>query len=483
MLRWSRPRARPWATRSLAARLMLVHAAVLVLALAAVLLVVSVTLTNSTIDSVDSGMANDLSEVTVALDGRPAAVPLDEFAHTYLLNQPFELGSFLLVQVPGGSVHGNPGSHALRLDPRVQRWLASPPATPVQTEIGIGQIRYRVEVSSLDIGGATIGAIAATDMSAAEAQLRSTLLVAGGEAAFGVLVAILSTFVVLRRVLRAVGEVTQTASRITSTDPGLRLEDRLSDDEIGDLVRTFNGMLDRLESASLAQRRLLSDVSHQMRTPLTVMRGHLEVARRTGLASSPQASETIDLVLDELDHTSGLVDRMLVLGRSLEPDFVKPEPVDLREFVGDVFVAARVLAPRRWERGPVPDLVVSIDRDKLRGALLNLVDNAIKATTPTDEIRIGASQEPSGTVVITVHDTGRGIPAALHARIFERFERGGPADERGSGLGLAIVKAVSEAHGGHVTIDSAPGAGCAVSIILPGSRIVPQPDETGEVTP
>ena len=451
---------------------MLTHVTVLVVGMAAVLVVVAITFSNSTLSAVDASMVDDVREFRSAVNALPANQTLDTFAHTYLFSQPFELGSFLVVQFPGNPVHGNPGSRALRTDPQVQRWLASPPASPIVVESDVGATHYRFRIAAIDLNGQVVGgAVAATDMGAIQRQWRDTLLLAGGEAGAAVLIAILSTFLVLRRVLGAVSAVTQTARLITSTAPGRRLDDRPSDDEIGELVRTFNSMLDRLEAAALAQRRLLSDVSHQMRTPLTVMRGHLEVARRTEPAST-ETSETFDLLLDELAHTSALVDRMLVLGHSLEPDFVKPDPVDLRELVGDVYTAARALAPRRWALGPVPDLVIQVDRDKVRGALLNLVDNAIKATTPEDEIRIGATQGPGRTIAITVSDTGRGIPPEMHARIFERFERGGPADERGSGLGLAIVKAVSEAHGGHATIDSAVGAGCTVSIVLPASRIV-----------
>jgi signal transduction histidine kinase len=154
------------------------------------------------------------------------------------------------------------------------------------------------------------------------------------------------------------------------------------------------------------------------------MRGHLEVARRGGLSDPVGTGETIDLVLDELEHTTALVDRMLVLGRSMDPDFLHPEPVDLRSFLGDLFTAAQSLAPRQWELGPVPDVVIVLDRDKLRGALLNLIDNAVQA------------------------------------------------EQRGSGLGLAIVKAVTEAHGGQVVVVSAPGEGCAVRMVFPASRIL-----------
>ena len=298
-------------------------------------------------------------------------------------------------------------------------------------------------------------------------------MLTAGEAGVAVLLAVVSTYLVLRQVLGVVGEVTRTASLITSATPGRRLEGQPANDEIGRLVHTFNGMLSRLESASQAQRELLSDVTHQMRTPLTVMRGHLEVARRTGLTDPAETRETIDLVLDELAHASILVNRVLALGRSLEPDFIQPEPVDLRSFLDDVFSAARILAPRHWELRSSPDLVVLVDPEKLRGALLNLVDNAIKATGSEDAIRIGSELGSGGTLSVVVSDTGIGIPVEQHERIFQRFERGTRADERGSGLGLAIVTAVAEAHGGHVAIESAAGAGCSVRIVLPASRILP----------
>jgi len=470
---WWRLPGRLWSERTLASRLMLIQAAVLVLAMVVVVVVVASTFDRLSIGAVEAGLGDDIQEFRIAAQARPASQTMDSFAQAYLARQSFELGTSMVIQVAGQPVHGSPGAVLLEADPQFIGMLAHPPEIGTYRSLTVGSTRYRLRISPITFGQQKIGAaIAFVDLTSVANESRKVALLTAAEAGAAVLLAVASTDFVLRRVLRVVANVTWTAGHITGTAPGRRLEERPTNDEIGRLVQTFNDMLSRLESASQAQRQLLSDVSHQMRTPLTVMRGHLEVARRAGLTDAAETRETIDLVLDELSHTSALVDRMLTLGRSLEPDFIQPEPVDLRSFLADLSVATRTLAPRHWELGASPDLVVEIDRDKVRGAVLNLIDNAIKATGPEDTISMEARLGAGGTVALAVADTGKGIPVEEHGRIFQRFERGGRADERGSGLGLAIVKAVAEAHGGTVTIDSSAGAGCTVRIILPASRVV-----------
>jgi len=221
--------------------------------------------------------------------------------------------------------------------------------------------------------------------------------------------------------------------------------------------------------AMTAQRRLLSDVSHQLRTPLTVARGHLEVLERTGgLVHEESTHATVTLVVDELDHMRALVERLLLLGRAMEPDFVNVEPVDVRAFVADIYDAACVLAPRHWSLAPIPDVVVHVDSAKLRGALLNLVDNAVRATTPDDAIQFDTSVDPAtGSVTFAVEDSGPGIPSAQRAAVLARFARPGERGEDGSGLGLAIVKAVAEAHKGGVEVGASGLGGARVAMFLP----------------
>src|SRR5436305_5033682 len=157
-------------------------------------------------------------------------------------------------------------------------------------------------------------------------------------------------------------------------------------------------MTDWLASAMTAQRRLLSDVSHQLRTPLTVARGHLEVLGRTDAENPREVRKTVALVVDELDHMRSLVERLLMLGRSLEPDFLEPVPIDLRSMLAEVLDAARVLAPRKWELSDVPDLVLLADAAKLRGALPNLLDHAVHATKRGDRSSAAAGPRSGASV-------------------------------------------------------------------------------------
>jgi signal transduction histidine kinase len=162
-----------------------------------------------------------------------------------------------------------------------------------------------------------------------------------------------------------------------------------------------------------------------------------------------------------------LVERLLMLGRAMEPDFLQLEPVDLRSFCADLIDSARVLADRRWLLPDVPDVVVDVDAAKLRGALLNLLDNAVRVTNPGDVIALVARTGAGSDVTLAVEDSGPGIPPERRAAALERFARPGAADSEGSGLGLAIVRAVAEAHGGAVAIEDSAYGGCRVALRLP----------------
>jgi signal transduction histidine kinase len=140
--------------------------------------------------------------------------------------------------------------------------------------------------------------------------------------------------------------------------------------------------------------------------------------------------------------------------------------------VAEIFFAAQVLAPREWSTLDVPDVVVCADAAKLRGALLNLIDNAVKATAPGDRIEISCTlDDVDDTVTFAVEDSGPGIPAQQRAAVLARFARPGARDEDGSGLGLAIVRAVADAHGGHVTVGESRLGGARVAIVLPADSV------------
>ena len=319
-----------------------------------------------------------------------------------------------------------------------------------------------------------IGTVVVTyDLSSLESDQHRVLVLVLIEAAIALLVAVLGTYLLLRRLLGNIGRITTTARTIEEGDLDLRLGDQGSDDEVGELAATFDSMLDRIDQIMGIQRQLLSDVSHQLKTPLTVMRGHLEVLARTGVDDPEEVRRTIATVLAEVEHLRSMTEELLLLGRSLEPGFLDASPNDLRALIGDVGRSAEVLGDRNIAVGAVPDLVVQIDGHKMRGALLNLVDNAVKATSPGDRIELSASlRHPGGEVVLTVADSGPGVPVADRDRVLERFGRPRMETRAGSGLGLAIVGTVAEAHGGHIELGDASLGGLAASIVLPSTVVL-----------
>ncbi len=469
----------------LGTRLILLHFVVLAVAMGLVFLVVDQVVSGSLLRSLDAELADEAREYAHAAGMRSPDQSIGSFSAAYA-NTLVPGTTLVVIRLSDGTTVASSSAQALQGSPQVQRWLANPPSAPVLTAIKAGGQSYHAMATPIVINGQRAGEfIAAASLAKARHESREWLMIAGAEAAAAVIIALSSTYLILRRVLGIVGRVTEAADVIGRQGLQYRLAYRGPDDEIGRLARTFDRMLSGMDSAFTAQRQLLSDVSHQLRTPLTVIRGHLEVLRRGGFDDQAEVRETVDLVLDELDHTASLVDRLLLLGRSMEPDFIESQRVDLRALMGEVFEAGQALAPRRWSLGSVPDVVILCDPVKLRGALLNLIDNAVKATGPDQFIALEA--HVGDELVLAVADGGRGIPEGQQTRAFERFARPGATDEPGSGLGLAIVKAVAEGHGGHVTIESSPGSGTVVRIVLP-RRCVEQPlegaaDEQVAVTP
>jgi signal transduction histidine kinase len=212
------------------------------------------------------------------------------------------------------------------------------------------------------------------------------------------------------------------------------------------------------------QERFIQDVSHELRTPMTIARGHLELLR-----GQDPAPPELSVALDELARMDGIVERLLVLARADQPDFVRTAEIDLESFLEDVFMRWSELAPRAWRLGPIASGKVSADPDRLRTALDALIENAVKYTQPHDAIEIRA-RAMGAQVSIEVEDEGSGVPPEALDRIFDRFARADSARTRsagGVGLGLAIADAIAKAHGGDCHVSSADD-GSVFSLRLPG---------------
>ncbi len=275
-----------------------------------------------------------------------------------------------------------------------------------------------------------------------------------------------------RRALRPVGRMTETARRISAEHLAGRLEETGADDELGRLAQTLNEMLSRLDVAFKEMRQFTADASHELQTPLTILKGEIEVALR-----SPRGPEEYQRILksalEEIDKIARLVEGLLLLARAdagvLRMD---QRAVDLGQLVDEVYEQARILAEARslnLRLGAVEPVSTQGDYTHLRRLLLNLVENGIKYTPPGGEVTLSL-QSSGGWASIRVEDTGIGIPQVDQARIFQRFYRSPEARSRaegGAGLGLCIAQSIAEAHGGRIEVESTSGKGSTFTIFLP----------------
>jgi two-component system, OmpR family, sensor kinase len=313
------------------------------------------------------------------------------------------------------------------------------------------------------VDGVRGGAFVVTsDLSSEIDQVNSDLRVAAGIALGVFLIASLLAWVVAGRVLAPLRVLRDTARSITESDLTRRIPVE-GDDELADLARTFNEMVDRLEDAFASQKEFISDAGHELRTPITIVRGHLEL-----LEDDPkEREETIELVTDELDRMGRLVNDLLLLAKAQRPDFLQPEPIDAGEFTRELFAKASALAGRDWRLGEVAGGRIVADRQRLTQAVMNLSQNAVNHTSERDAVELGSAIQ-NGRVSLWVRDTGPGVSEPDRERIFERFARGSEASRAdGSGLGLAITQAIAEAHNGRVELDSRPGAGARFTVVIP----------------
>ena len=263
-------------------------------------------------------------------------------------------------------------------------------------------------------------------------------------------------------VLRPVRSLTHTARGISETDLTRRIEVR-GHDELADLAVTFNAMLDRLERTLSSQRRFLDDAGHELRTPITIVRGNLEL-----LEDDPEERQTtLALVMDELDRMSRMVNDLILLSKAERPDFLRLEPVEVSGLTGELLTKASALGARDWRLDAQAGGVVVVDRQRLTQALVQLAQNAVEHTEDGDTISLGSTVD-GAEARFWVRDEGIGIARADQATIFDRFEqRGAGKHGSGSGLGLSIVRAIAEAHGGRVELRSDFGEGALFTIVLP----------------
>jgi signal transduction histidine kinase len=239
-----------------------------------------------------------------------------------------------------------------------------------------------------------------------------------------------------------------------------------------DALRVAEERAEERRSLLERQERFIHDASHELRTPVTIARGHLELAQRHD-AQLPE----LDVALDELARIDAIIERLLLLATIDQPDFLRVAEIDLESFLEDVFIRWSDVANRAWRLGPLASGRLFVDAERLRTALDALLENAVKFTEEHDAIELRARASGVGSVTIEIADEGSGVPAEALKRIFDRFARADPARTRaagGVGLGLAIVDAIAKSHGGRCTVQSSDG-GSVFSLQLPHFVASPAP--------
>jgi two-component system, OmpR family, sensor kinase len=377
----------------------------------------------------------------------------------------FALGRFPLDRVPSEPIRDWEDLSSRRPE--------EPESVTGRFETDLGTAHFRVRRVVL---GGTTGAFVVAILPAAELEEIGDLQVSGVVVILGILlVASGIAWLIAGRVLSPVANLAQTARTISRSDLTRRIEVR-GTGEAADMARSFNAMLDRLEAVFRSEREFVADASHELRDPLTICRGHLEL-----LGDDPEERrETIRLVVDELDRMGRIVDQLQLLAETEQPNVLQLEWVDVELFAHELVAKAGALAPRQWSLDHSAQGLLLCDRARLTEGVMNLAHNAVQHTLEDETIAIGVSlgQEEAR---IWVRDTGRGISLPDQSRIFDRFTRGSGAHRRyrGGGLGLAIVKAIAEAHGGHMELQSRLGEGSTFTIVIPRPSNEGVPDGQG----
>lgn len=368
--------------------------------------------------------------------------------------------------------------------PQDAAWLTAHAEQAVTVGAVSGDIHWRVHIEPI-AGGYVVVAADLRDVARTTGRLVGVEIVVGSI----VLVLVMGLGIaIVRASLRPLVHIEHTAEAIAAGDLSRRVPDADPRTEVGRLGNALNGMLSQIETAFRAQakseatareseermRRFIADASHELRTPLAVIRGFAEYYRQRSDVPPDELDRLIGRVEDEAARMGILVDDLLLLARLDQQRPLARKPVDLLALAADAVHDARVVDGSREITLSVRSgsaFIVTGDEVRLRQVIGNLVSNALRHTpsgTPVEVVIRSGVLGDSPAAVLEVVDRGPGMPSEQAKRVFERFYRADPARSRGgTGLGLAIVAGLVEAHGGTVSVETAPGEGATFRVTLP----------------
>jgi two-component system sensor histidine kinase MprB len=380
--------------------------------------------------------------------------------------------------LPSGQVAGRQGNLQLPVDRHCVK-IAERARGSYLTDVRVGDNHLRLLAFGVQLNnGQTVAVQLARPLNSVDSILSSLRLILFLVLLGGVVVAGLLGRIASRRVLRPLNEVAATAEHIGETDDlSMRLRVH-ADDEVGQLATRFNAMLDRLQRSRSAlddsvraQRQLVADASHELRTPVTSLRTNIEILLQTPDLDPAERAEMLTDVVEQSEELSALVNDLIELARGDQPG---PEADDVRldRVVGACVDRARRHAPLiTFQATLVPAQIDGVP-ERLERAVNNLLDNAARHSPPAGVVEVTAG--PGG---VTVRDHGTGVDEDDLPYLFDRFFRGtNSRGSQGSGLGLAIVRQVTEQHGGTASVANADDGGAVFTLSLPGA----EPDTSHE---
>jgi signal transduction histidine kinase len=463
-------------------------AGVLIVSVGIIFLVVYDSTHSQLTGQINRDVVGDTNQLAQALRSRARldAKALAASTARYLHAQPFAATSTLLfVIVPGAATVSNhpelfggaapePGESLAdqQRENELGRRMSTPrPGFSTQFVPDVGKVRIHEVQVRLGSLTAVVGAgepLALVE--SAQHSIARAFIFAGAAA---LVIALLASYLAGARVSAPLRRMASVASRVDAGELEPRMEVSPGrSNEVRVLGDAFNHMLDRLAEAFARQREFIADASHELRTPITVIRGQLEVLAAQADPSVEEVQRVNRLVQAEIARITRLIDDLLVLAQADRTGFLRTEPVEIAPFVGELWDGVSLTADRHFELGPVPNGSVVADPDRLAQALRNLARNAIEHTSgPDGLVRLEVTRTGADGIRFAIIDDGPGIPESERELIFERFHRTDPARSRengGAGLGLAIVRAIAIAHGGIARAGDGPrGRGARVELVLP----------------
>lgn len=420
----------------------------------------------------DAALAREENRYMESLEQRLAtrapepleATHIYEASQRYLTLNPGNPDYLTIIRVDGAAPLSDRRGPAELLRLRAEGGLPLNGSARIATlETREGPIRSLVvpiRVGRQDFGTLQVAAPLARVIERSNQALLPMALVAVG----GVLLGSVLLALMIYRTLAPLGQLAAAARAVDLDDLGRRVPEPRRADEVGSLSHDFNRMLDRLEDAARSRQEFLAAASHELRTPITIARGHLDMLARLR-RDDPPLIETVQIVEDEMRHIGRLVEDLLALARSATDDFVITRPMSVANLFAELRLRLAGLGASDVRLEECPDVAIDADPQRLGQAVLNLVINAKRHTPQGTVVRVAARVD-RGEVLIAVSDDGPGIDPSLAERVFEPFVKGADSVSDSVGLGLAVVRAIARAHGGTVAMVTGP-SGTEVTIRLP----------------